>query len=212
MNADQSYPLLGVAGFGARRPLRQAGGDTEDDYQRNRRIDLRFLLARTAELERLHREIEAALTRAINDERPVAGRRKRRAGSSAASEALAAVDALRGVGGRFLYLTRTLAEESESARLVRELAPRHCRHVITGRLSGTAEARVEDRQREQACWRSCPAGSDVTRHGCCGAGNSRWRPMPGMMQLAVAEAQRSRGGLRRLIQAFLRDFNSRAHA
>jgi len=32
-----------------------------------------------------------------------------------------------------------------------------------------------------------------------------------MMQLAVAEAQRSRGGLRRLIQAFLRDFNSRAH-
>jgi chemotaxis protein MotB len=60
-NADRSYPLLGVAGFGDRRPLPQATGDNEQDYQQNRRIDLRFILARNAELERLHGEIEHAL-------------------------------------------------------------------------------------------------------------------------------------------------------
>jgi flagellar motor protein MotB len=60
-NADGSYPLLGVSGFGDRRPLPQAQGSTEADYGLNRRIDLRFLLARTAELERLHGQLEAAL-------------------------------------------------------------------------------------------------------------------------------------------------------
>ncbi len=60
-NADGSYPLLGVSGFGDRRPLPQAQGDTENDYALNRRIDLRFLLARTAELERLRNQIETAL-------------------------------------------------------------------------------------------------------------------------------------------------------
>jgi len=52
---------LGVSGFGARRPLSEAQGETEADYSLNRRIDLRFLLARSAELERLHNQIEAAL-------------------------------------------------------------------------------------------------------------------------------------------------------
>ena len=60
-NADHSYPLLGVSGFGARRPLPTAEGETEPDYALNRRIDLRFLLARTAELERLRNQIETAL-------------------------------------------------------------------------------------------------------------------------------------------------------
>ena len=60
-NADGSYPLLGVSGFGDRRPLPQAQGTTEADYGLNRRIDLRFLLARTAELERLRGQLEAAL-------------------------------------------------------------------------------------------------------------------------------------------------------
>jgi flagellar motor protein MotB len=60
-NADRSYQLIGVSGFGAQRPLPQAQGNTEADYALNRRIDLRFLLARTAELERLRGQIEAAL-------------------------------------------------------------------------------------------------------------------------------------------------------
>ena len=60
-NADGSYPLLGVSGFGDRRPLPQAQGSSEADYGLNRRIDLRFLLARTAELERLRGQIETAL-------------------------------------------------------------------------------------------------------------------------------------------------------
>jgi len=60
-NADGSYPLLGVSGFGDRRPLPQAQGSTEADYDLNRRIDLRFLLARTVELERLRSQLEAAL-------------------------------------------------------------------------------------------------------------------------------------------------------
>ena len=61
-SADGSYPLLGVSGFGDRRPLPQAQGSTEADYGLNRRIDLRFLLARTAELERLRSQLDAALT------------------------------------------------------------------------------------------------------------------------------------------------------
>jgi outer membrane protein OmpA-like peptidoglycan-associated protein len=61
LNADSTYPLLGFSGFGARRPLPQAQGDNDADYAVNRRIDLRFLLARTAELERLHNEIDQAL-------------------------------------------------------------------------------------------------------------------------------------------------------
>jgi chemotaxis protein MotB len=60
-NADGSYPLLGVSGFGDRRPLPQAQGSTEAEYGLNRRIDLRFLLARTAELERLRGQLEVAL-------------------------------------------------------------------------------------------------------------------------------------------------------
>jgi flagellar motor protein MotB len=63
-NADGTYPLLGVSGFGARRPLPEAQRDTDADYALNRRIDLRFILAArsSAELERLNSEIENALT------------------------------------------------------------------------------------------------------------------------------------------------------
>jgi chemotaxis protein MotB len=60
-NADGNYPLLGVSGFGDRRPLAQAQGNNEAEYALNRRIDLHFLLARTAELERLRNQIESAL-------------------------------------------------------------------------------------------------------------------------------------------------------
>jgi chemotaxis protein MotB len=62
-NVDDSYPLLGVSGFGERRPLPEAKGDTETDYALNRRIDLRFILAARSskELERLRSEIERAL-------------------------------------------------------------------------------------------------------------------------------------------------------
>jgi chemotaxis protein MotB len=60
-NADRTYPLLGVSGFGSRRPLPQAQGDTDAEYALNRRIDLRFLLARSAELQRLHAQIAQAL-------------------------------------------------------------------------------------------------------------------------------------------------------
>ena len=66
LNADRSYPLLGVSGFGARRPLSQAQGDNDTDYALNRRIDLRLLLARTAELERLRTEIDKALAESDN--------------------------------------------------------------------------------------------------------------------------------------------------
>lgn len=60
-NADRTYPLLGVSGFGSRRPLPQAQDDTDAAYALNRRIDLRFLLARSAELQRLHDQIAQAL-------------------------------------------------------------------------------------------------------------------------------------------------------
>jgi chemotaxis protein MotB len=62
-NAEGTYPLLGVSGFGARRPLPEAQGDIDADYALNRRIDLRFILAArsSAELERLNSKIEKAL-------------------------------------------------------------------------------------------------------------------------------------------------------
>lgn len=58
--------ILGIAGYGDRRPLIDARGDTESDYQRNRRIDLRFVLTATTtdELRRLQREIDQLLSQA----------------------------------------------------------------------------------------------------------------------------------------------------
>jgi chemotaxis protein MotB len=55
------FPLLGVSAYGDRRPIAQ--GTSEDEYQKNRRIDLRFILsARTSkELQRLIDEIRPAL-------------------------------------------------------------------------------------------------------------------------------------------------------
>lgn len=56
-------PLLGVSGYGERRPLPEARGTSEEDYRQNRRIDLRFVLsARTSEeLQRLRDQIRDVL-------------------------------------------------------------------------------------------------------------------------------------------------------
>jgi chemotaxis protein MotB len=61
-NSDQQ-PLLGFSGYGPRRPLAEAQGNSQDDFRRNRRIDLRFVLsARTSdELMRLREKIQRAL-------------------------------------------------------------------------------------------------------------------------------------------------------
>lgn len=57
-NSD-GLQLLGVSGYGARRPLPNALGTTEADFRRNRRIDIRFILtSRTSqELQKLRDEI-----------------------------------------------------------------------------------------------------------------------------------------------------------
>jgi len=59
-------PLLGVSGYGERRPLPDAKGTSQEDYKRNRRIDLRFVLsARTSdEITRLRDKIRETLERA----------------------------------------------------------------------------------------------------------------------------------------------------
>lgn len=59
----EKQSLLGFSGYGPRRPLPDASGSTKADYQRNRRIDLRFVLsARTSdELSRLQAQIRQAL-------------------------------------------------------------------------------------------------------------------------------------------------------
>lgn len=58
-NAD-GVPILGVSGYGERRPLPEALGGTDQDFARNRRIDLRFIIsARTSEeVRRLIDEVE----------------------------------------------------------------------------------------------------------------------------------------------------------
>lgn len=61
-NSDQQ-PLLGFSGYGPRRPLPDALGTSQAEFQKNRRIDLRFVLsARTSdELMRLREQIQHAL-------------------------------------------------------------------------------------------------------------------------------------------------------
>jgi chemotaxis protein MotB len=61
-NSDQQ-PLLGFSGYGPRRPLPDALGSSQAEFQKNRRIDLRFVLsARTSdELMRLREQIQQAL-------------------------------------------------------------------------------------------------------------------------------------------------------
>ena len=61
-NSDQQ-PLLGFSGYGPRRPLPDALGSSQAEFQKNRRIDLRFVLsARTSdELMRLREQIQRAL-------------------------------------------------------------------------------------------------------------------------------------------------------
>ena len=55
--------LIGISGYGPRRPVAGALGDTPADFARNRRIDVRFVLAtRTStELQRLRARIESVL-------------------------------------------------------------------------------------------------------------------------------------------------------
>jgi chemotaxis protein MotB len=59
----ENQPLLGFSGYGDRRPLPEAEGSTADDYRKNRRIDLRFVLSArsSSELERLLKQIEDVL-------------------------------------------------------------------------------------------------------------------------------------------------------
>jgi flagellar motor protein MotB len=61
-NAD-GLQLLGEAGYGDRRPLPDAQGMTDDEFTKNRRIDIRFVLtSRTSEeLKRLREQIEQAI-------------------------------------------------------------------------------------------------------------------------------------------------------
>ncbi|MBN9597771.1 MAG: hypothetical protein J0G36_20760 [Afipia sp.] len=55
--------LLGFSGYGPRRPLPEALGTSKEDYKKNRRIDLRFVLSsRTSnEFQRLREQIQQAL-------------------------------------------------------------------------------------------------------------------------------------------------------
>jgi flagellar motor protein MotB len=56
----EGLQLLGEAGYGDRRPLPDALGTSDDDFQRNRRIDVRFMLtSRTSdELNQLRQRIQ----------------------------------------------------------------------------------------------------------------------------------------------------------
>jgi chemotaxis protein MotB len=55
--------LIGETGYGDRRPLPDALGTTDDDFRKNRRIDIRFVLtSRTSdELKRLREHIQEAI-------------------------------------------------------------------------------------------------------------------------------------------------------
>lgn len=63
-NGD-GLPLLGFSGYGQRRPVRGAEGNSESDFAQNRRIDLRFVLsARSSrEVEQLIADIKREISR-----------------------------------------------------------------------------------------------------------------------------------------------------
>jgi len=63
LRSSDDLPLLGVSGYGERRPLPDSGGDTALEFERNRRIDVRFVLtSRTSgEIERLREQIRQVL-------------------------------------------------------------------------------------------------------------------------------------------------------
>ena len=62
----QGQALVGVSGYGDRRPRPDALRPSAEDYAKNRRIDLRFVLSARAssELRHLLDEIEPALKEA----------------------------------------------------------------------------------------------------------------------------------------------------
>ena len=45
LHNPSGQPLLGISGYGQRRPLPPADGTAEAELTRNRRIDIRFVLA-----------------------------------------------------------------------------------------------------------------------------------------------------------------------
>ena len=59
IKSAKGFPVLGVSAYGARRPIKP--GDNKDDYQQNRRIDLRFLLSERLSpvLQKLIEDIKA---------------------------------------------------------------------------------------------------------------------------------------------------------
>lgn len=63
LRTSDGLPLLGVSGYGERRPLADALGDEPRHFERNRRIDIRFVLSSrtTEELERLRAQIRAVM-------------------------------------------------------------------------------------------------------------------------------------------------------
>lgn len=63
LKSEDGKPLFGVSAYGERRPLPDARGETEADYRRNRRIDIRFVLSpRTSkEFQDLQAKINEAL-------------------------------------------------------------------------------------------------------------------------------------------------------
>jgi flagellar motor protein MotB len=60
---ETGQPLLGVSGYGQRRPLPGSDSSNPEDLTRNRRIDLRFVLSsrNSQEIEHLLHEIDAIL-------------------------------------------------------------------------------------------------------------------------------------------------------
>jgi flagellar motor protein MotB len=71
---NDGQPLLGVSGYGERRPLPDALGASEADFAQNRRIDLRFILSsRTSdEVRRLIDEIDRLRRQPETTESPAA--------------------------------------------------------------------------------------------------------------------------------------------
>ena len=128
----------------------------------------------------------------------------------ASGETVAALNALGALSDRLDFLAKALPNERDSAKVVRQFgataaAPpdppadflEQLRRELVAASTADRLSELSGRQRRYAPW-------------LLWGGDQPLAQLPGLVELAIAEARRSRASLRRLIQVFVRDFDAKA--
>ncbi len=174
--------LLGAAGYGDRRPLPDAQGTSEDDFRKNRRIDIRFVLTSRAseELQRLRDQIRRAIEFGMTGQ---------------------ALEALQRLEAAVAALPRRakLPAEAASARMLRDIGATEAAPAPpAGAFLEELRARLRRGSTQPKDLRLAP--------WVLWDGNPPAIGFPGLLERVVTRAEERRATLRNLIEAWLRDF------